>query len=619
MMEDGEYVPKMTVTELEKATRDGEIFFCKPPRGWPPAHFIAEQQSSLSADAHTEQQEEVQEHEQDAAAAAAAAAGRRAKQQKAKQERRKAQQSYGESAAAADEGGAADVTAHAQQAGDEHAEEQQAQPAKQQHHQQQQKQRKQHQQHQQQRPHQQQKKLQQQQHGSHGAAQGHKQQRKHSAGAAGGSRPAGAKLHPPPSPAVLSAEAAAAATAAATAATAGLSTPGSAGTGAGQQRPRSASVKPQQQQQQPDLSGLTGDAARLASSLVKLHKATEAVKRGLALQQEALDEVPTGLSQDELIKLATSVKSAMNSSAIFNQLKQLVATRNSLQDSKHVLSDAEQLYQQLQRKQQLPGTPRKALPEVKQEGESAAAAAAAAAAGTLSLQDMEAAAAAGVSGLGKRGRDGSIRQEPGPAAAAAAAAAEQRSPSEQQDGDEEAAAAGGVDASGKDTWDMAFVQSLVPVRALDDPLRDTAVALLSAVLQPPAAASPFALAHELEAMLHNQHGMIGPGKHMYLRHLYYIWCVLGGRELTAAAEAAQRAREAAAEAAANSNAEGAAAAAAAAAADKAAAAALAELEGVPGVADAAGVRTALLEGAASVEELFAMTRTQLGFDQQRDK
>jgi hypothetical protein len=324
------------------------------------------------------------------------------------------------------------------------------------------------------------------------------------------------------------------------------------------------------------------------------------VQQGLALQKEALDELPTGLSPDEMIKLADQVRTALNSKAVFSKLKQLVDTHNSLQDSKQVHSSARQLYQTLARKQP-PGTPRKAAAAVKQEGDGAAAAA-----DGMSLQDLEAAAAAAcVGGLGKRGRDGIVKQEP-------AAAAEQQSPSVQQDADDDAGAAAGGDGSGKGAWDMAYIQSLLPLHRLDDPLREKAVALLSSVLQPPAAASPFALAHELEAMLHNQHGMIGPGKHMYLRHLDFIWCALGGLELTAAAEAAQRARDAAADA------DGA-AAAAAAAANKAVAVARAELEGVPGVADAAFVRTALLEGSASVEDLFAMTRTMLGFDQQRDK
>jgi hypothetical protein len=398
-------------------------------------------------------------------------------------------------------------------------------------------------------------------------------------------------------------------------ATAGLSTPGSAGAAAvaGQQRPRSASIRPQQQQQQQqqqqlERSGLTGDALKLASCLTKLRNGTEAVQQGLALQKEALDELPTGLGREEMYKLADEVRTALNSKALFTKLKQLVDTRNCRQDSEHVHSTAQQLYQTLARKQP-PGTPRKAAVAVKQEGEGAAAAAAA---DGMSLQDMEAAAAAaGAGGLGKRSRDGIVKQEPAPAAAAAA---EQQSPSAQQDADDDAAAAAGVDGSGKSSWDMAYIQSLLPLHRLDDPLREKAVALLSSVLQPPAAASPFALAHELEAMLHNQHGMIGPGKHMYLRHLDFIWCALGGMELNAAAEAAQRARDA------DSNTEGAAAAAAAAAAaDKAVAAAHAELEGVPGVADAAAVRTALLEGSASAEDLFAMTRTMLGFDQQRDK
>ncbi|WIA12892.1 hypothetical protein OEZ85_006512 [Tetradesmus obliquus] len=344
-----------------------------------------------------------------------------------------------------------------------------------------------------------------------------------------------------------------------------------------------------------------------------LRDGTELVKQGLALQKQALQELPAGLTSEQVSRFAREVKTALSvgedktGAQLLTTVKHLAEDHWGLLPGSHeVHGGAEQLYQQMLQKRKPPGTPSKAAAAaVKQEGEWAAAAAAGGS--SASLQDLAAAGAGG--GLGKRGRDGSIKQEH-----AAAAAAEQPSPSYQQDADEEPGAAAGVDGGGKGTWDLAHFQSLVPVRCLDDPLRDTAVALLSAVLQPPAAASPFALAHELEAKLHDQHGMIGPGKHMYLRHLYMIWCVLGGRELAAAAEAAQRARAAAAEGGDED-----AAAAAAAAADKAAAAARAELEGVPGVADAAAVRAALLEGAASVEELFEMTRTQLGFDQQRDK
>ncbi|WIA33047.1 hypothetical protein OEZ86_006204 [Tetradesmus obliquus] len=357
--------------------------------------------------------------------------------------------------------------------------------------------------------------------------------------------------------------------------------------------------KPQQQQQQQQQQ--------------QLRDGTELVKQGLALQKQALQELPAGLTSEQVSRYAREVKTALSVGEDKTGAQLLTTVKHLAEDhwgllpgSQEVHGSAEQLYQQMLQKRKPPGTPSKAAAAaaaVKQEGEWAAAAAGGSSA---SLQDLAAAGAGG--GLGKRGRDGSIKQEH-----AAAAAAEQPSPSYQQDADEEPGAAAGVDGGGKGTWDLAHFQSLVPVRCLDDPLRDTAVALLSAVLQPPAAASPFALAHELEAKLHDQHGMIGPGKHMYLRHLYMIWCVLGGRELAAAAEAAQRARAAAAEGGDED------AAAAAAAADKAVAAARAELEGVPGVADAAAVRAALLEGAASVEELFDMTRTQLGFDQQRDK
>uniref|UniRef100_A0A383WGY9 Uncharacterized protein n=1 Tax=Tetradesmus obliquus TaxID=3088 RepID=A0A383WGY9_TETOB len=601
VFEDGEYDPNVTKQTMAGYLKKGECYFSRPPCNWPPPqHLLREQPSGASVDAHAEQQH----HEQEAAAAS----GKRTKQQMHKQEHRKPQlqqqQAAEEQAALGGAEGQAAADDEAMQPATAAAE-QPRQPAKQQHHKQQ------HHRQQQQRPYsgQQHKKQQQQQPGPH--SQGQKQ-RKHSAGAAGSSRPAGSKPQPPASPGLPSAEAAAAA---ATAAAAGLSPQKAAAAAAGQQRARSVSARPLPplRQQQPDLSGLSADAARLAGCLLKLRDGTELVKQGLALQKQALQELPAGLTSEQVSRFAREVKTALSVGEDKTGAQLLTTVKHLAEDhwgllpgSQEVHGGAEQLYQQMLQKRKPPGTPSKAAAAaVKQEGEWAAAAAAGGS--SASLQDLAAAGAGG--GLGKRGRDGSIKQEH-----AAAAAAEQPSPSYQQDADKEPGAAAGVDGGNKGTWDLAHFQSLVPVRCLDDPLRDTAVALLSAVLQPPAAASPFALAHELEAKLHDQHGMIGPGKHMYLRHLYMIWCVLGGRELAAAAEAAQRARAAAAEGGDED-----AAAAAAAAADKAAAAARAELEGVPGVADAAAVRAALLEGAASVEELFDMTRTQLGFDQQRDK
>jgi hypothetical protein len=579
-MEDGEYVPKHTVAEMDKNIKDKEVYFIRPPCNWP------RQQSGMSADAAHAEQQEQHEHE-------AAASGKRAKQQKHTQEQRTSQQQQrqqvldeqtmvaaAEAPAAAPAPPAAAAEREPKQLASAAAVERPPQPAKQQHH---------HRMQQQQRPQSGQllkKPSQQQQPGPR--SQGQKQ-RKHSAGA---------KPQPPASPAVPSAEAVAAA-AAATAAAAGLSP---------QQRPRSSSVL-QQQQQQPDLSGLSADAAKLARCLLNLREGTEQVRLGLALQKQALQDLPADLTPEEVLALAREVKSAylVGKEKLGGQLlgvvKQLATDHwNLRKTSQEVHSGAEQLYQQMLPGRKPPGTPSKAAAAAKAVGEWAAAAAGGS---SMSLQDMDqAAAAAAAGGLSKRGRDGSIKQEH---------AAEQQSPSVQQDADDDTGTAAGVDGAGKDAWDFAHFQSLVPIHNLEDPLRNRAVALLSAALQPPAAASPFALAHELEAMLHNQHGLIGPGKHMYLKHMFMIWCVLGGRELAAAADAAQRARAAAAEGRAED------AATAAAAAEKAAAAARAELEGLPGVADAAAVRTALLEGAASVEDLFAMTRTQLGFDQQRDK
>jgi hypothetical protein len=141
--------------------------------------------------------------------------------------------------------------------------------------------------------------------------------------------------------------------------------------------------------------------------------------------------------------------------------------------------------------------------------------------------------------------------------------------------------------------------------------------MLSAVLQPPVAASPFQLAHDIEAMLYDRHGFAtDAGKHRYVKHWYMIYCLLGGRELSEAAEARQRAlQEAAAAAREDAPVTAAAAAAAAkAAADKAAAAAIAVFDGKPGADEVATLRGALLEGALSADEVFAVTLKGLGFD-----
>jgi pyruvate/2-oxoglutarate dehydrogenase complex dihydrolipoamide acyltransferase (E2) component len=150
-------------------------------------------------------------------------------------------------------------------------------------------------------------------------------------------------------------------------------------------------------------------------------------------------------------------------------------------------------------------------------------------------------------------------------------------------------------------------------------------------MYPPVAVSPFKAAADLERLLAEKHGNVGAGRLMYLKHLYMIWCVLGGRELAAAAEAAAEAERAEEEAAAAAAAQQAgqqqegghhltvAAQRKQQAAEAAIARAQQVLEGAVGVADAVAVRAALLDGQVTVQDVFDMTCSKLGFDQQRDK
>lgn len=179
--------------------------------------------------------------------------------------------------------------------------------------------------------------------------------------------------------------------------------------------------------------------------------------------------------------------------------------------------------------------------------------------------------------------------------------------------------------------ELQLFKKLVPVQLLDNSLRDKAVAMLAALLQPPVSMSPFAMAHQIEAQLHDQHGLVGTGKHMYLQHLHFIWNVLGGKQLEAAAEAADQAHQKAYLAAGIDlfqEADGASehrpkarqvAAATKAAAEAAVGAAKAAMVVQPGIADPSAIRAALLEGKLSVVDLVHETAATLGFDQQRDK
>lgn len=164
-------------------------------------------------------------------------------------------------------------------------------------------------------------------------------------------------------------------------------------------------------------------------------------------------------------------------------------------------------------------------------------------------------------------------------------------------------------------------KELVPLHLLDSPLRDKAVAMLAALLHPPALMSPYAIAHQIEARLHEQHGLVGTGKLMYLQHLHLIWNVLGGKELEAAADAAVKAEEQASAAVVAGQKLDAAEVAsnASRAAEAAVAAAKAAIVVEPGVAEPSAVRGALLEGKLTIPELFQETAAALGFDQQRDK
>jgi hypothetical protein len=175
-------------------------------------------------------------------------------------------------------------------------------------------------------------------------------------------------------------------------------------------------------------------------------------------------------------------------------------------------------------------------------------------------------------------------------------------------------------------------ECLLPLRPLEDPLRQKAVAMLGTVLSPlPAALSPYAAAHELEQALFDKHGNIGAGQGMYTRHLLMLWCVLGGPELEGAAKAAADAAKAAA-AAERAQTDAKAAPAGSAAAVEAAAAreraqvaaqaaadARAACEGQPGLKDGAWLKVALLDGRVSARELFEQTFTSLGFDEHRDR
>lgn len=192
--------------------------------------------------------------------------------------------------------------------------------------------------------------------------------------------------------------------------------------------------------------------------------------------------------------------------------------------------------------------------------------------------------------------------------------------------EQQAATAAAEKAATQRSRDLKLLErfhELVPVQLLDNPLRDKAVAMLAALLHPPIAMSPFAMAHQMEALLHEQHGLVGTGKHMYLQHLHFIWNVLGGKELEVAADAALKAEQ---EALAEGQAEGGRQLSAAevalrakAAADVAVAAASAVVGLESGIAGPSAVRGALLEGKLSVMDLFHETAASLGFDQQRDK
>jgi hypothetical protein len=172
---------------------------------------------------------------------------------------------------------------------------------------------------------------------------------------------------------------------------------------------------------------------------------------------------------------------------------------------------------------------------------------------------------------------------------------------------------------------------LVPLKPLHSQPRDKTVALLSAVLQPPQAVSPFALAQELEALLHAKYGSSSSSQQQqqgakapsqaYMRHLQVLWDMLGGADLQEADMADKAAQEAAAEAAAAvaaAEAEGAAddeslqqaraeAEARAEAAAAEAARAQGVFEGVSGEAGGASLRRALLEGRLSAREVFDAT------------